>query len=148
MHNGQPTSYMPLATAMANNLMITMGFLAAGWESSKIWRTIGAGPFPTKLPFMGEMPPGIEPIYRLGESAANLVFRADVEAAEKRFNVFLKRMWDNWMPGSLVFKELARVGVTPQIRPTKGLRLTPKATEGWLSPEEKILSVIGGRGRK
>jgi len=139
--------YMPLGTAMANNLIITMGLLAAGWEGAKIARTIGLGPMPTKLPFMGEMPPGIEPFYRLGESATNLVFKFDPETAEKRFDVFLKRTWDNWMPGSLVLKEMARVGWAPQLA-FAGQRLTPVPTEEMEPTGAKILSVIGGRRRK
>jgi hypothetical protein len=139
--------YMPLATAAANNIAITMGLLAAGWEGTKIARTIGLGPMPTKLPFMGEIPPGIEPFYRLGESAANLAFKMDPDAAEKRARIFLKRTWDNWMPGSLVFKELARVGAFPQMA-IAGQRLTPVATEEAEPLETRILSVIGGRGRK
>jgi len=138
----------PLATWAANNIILTLAMIGAGWEASKAVRTVGLGPFPTKIPFT-EMPPGVEPIARLMESGQNLLLRGDIETAEKRFETFLKRAWDNWMPGSLFYKELARVGWTPQFfEPITGKRLTPLPTERYKTTFEKLESVIGGKGRK
>jgi hypothetical protein len=139
---GGSRDFAPLGMWMANNVAITMGLIGLGWEAKKVYRTIFLGPFPAELPD----PPGLQPFFHLGNAFGNTFFRGDIEAAEKNMATALRRAWDNWVPGSLVYKEMAKVGWTPQLK-LSGVRLTPKAKLAYLGTGGKIAAVAGGRGR-
>jgi hypothetical protein len=136
--------YVPLATAMANNLVLLFAVTQVlDWSVQKGLRTIALGPFTGKVPFVeGEAPPQIDPFIKmLGGIRAAL--GGDIDGMEKRFETALKKAWDNFIPGSLVYKELARIGEVPQLKPF-GQRLTPKASKQYATPAEKLQSVFGG----
>jgi hypothetical protein len=135
--------YAPLATAFANNMLLMMALTGAGWELTKVGRTIAFGPFSGKTVVEGEIPPGVDPFIKaLGGIRAALT--GDIEGAEKRLETAMKRAWDNWIPGSLVYKELARIDVAPQLS-LWGKQLTPYPTQRYATPEEKVASVFGRR---
>ena len=148
---GASRDYAPQAVWMANNLMITLGFLGLGWEADKIFRTVVFGPMPTELPLD---PPGIQPFRHAAAAFANTFFRFDVEAAEKNMGTALRRAWDNWVPGSLVYKEMSKVGwaphqwfMGPTVLQAGDVKLTPEAKYADLCAAAKAASVLGGRGR-
>jgi hypothetical protein len=136
--------YAPLATAVANNLLLMFALTGiVGWSWDKAQRTIAFGPFSGRTMLEGEMPPGIDPIVKSIGSIRNVI-TGDLEGAEKRLETAMKKAWDNWVPMSLVYKELAKVGVTPSLRdPVFGAKLTPKPTKKYAEPYEKVLSVFG-----
>jgi hypothetical protein len=148
---GGSRDFGPMGMWAANNLMIGMAFYAAGWEAGKIFRTVGLGPFPIELPLD---PPGVQPFRHMAQAFGNYFFRLDPEAAEKNMTTALRRSWDNWVPGSLVYKELSKVGWAPHqwmkgpgILRAGDVKLTPEAKYAGLDTGEKILSVTGGRGQ-
>ena len=66
----------------------------------------------------------------------------------------LRRAWDNWVPGSLVYKEMSKVGWAPHqwargpgVLRYGDIKFTPEALYSNLGPGAKITSVLGGRGR-
>lgn len=136
--------YMPLATAFANNMLLFFALTSiVGWEGAKVWRTIGLGPFSGKTVWEGEIPPGVDPFVKvLGGVRAALM--GDFEGAEKRLETAMKKSWDNWLPGSLVYKELRKIGVTPSVT-LWGTKLTPRPTKRYREPHEKVLSIFGAK---
>ena len=137
---GQEADLAPLATWVANNLMITLALVSAGWSAGKVIRTVGLGPFPTELPGA----PGLAPFGHAAQAFGNLVFKGDKERAEKNMRTAFRRAWDNWVPGSLMYRELAKTGVAPQILMGE-TRLTPLPSLRYASTPEKVASVLGGR---
>jgi hypothetical protein len=136
--------YAPLATAFANNILLMFALTGVvGWSWDKAQRTIAFGPFSGRTFLEGEVPPGIDPVVKSLGSIRNVI-TGDFEGAEQRLETAMKKAWDNWVPMSLVYKELAKVGVTPRINdPIFGARLTPKAKKKYAEPYEKVLSVFG-----
>ncbi len=148
---GGSRDFGPMGMWAANNLMIGLAFYGLGWEATKIFKTVALGPFPVELPID---PPGVQPFRHSAQAFGNLFFRMDVEAAEKNMATALRRAWDNWVPGSLVYKELSKVGWAPHqwmkgpgIMRLGDIKLTPQAKYAGLGVGEKVLSVTGGRGR-
>ena len=136
--------YAPLATAFANNILLMFALTGlVGWSWDKAQRTIAFGPFSGRTFLEGEIPPGIDPIVKSLGAIRNVI-TGDLEGAEKRLETAMKKAWDNWVPMSLVYKELAKVGAVPKISdPIFGARLTPKAKYRYAEPYEKVLSVFG-----
>jgi len=137
--------YAPMATYAANNLLLIMGMVAAGWSAKKGLSTFLTGPFPTELPST----PGLAPLGHAAQAFGNLVFKQDPKQAKKNFDTAFKRAWDNWVPGSLLYKDLAKIGFpyTPQIK-VGDIRLTPKPTLRYKTTAEKIAHILGGRESK
>jgi len=135
--------YAPLATAFANNMLIGMALVGAGWELTKVGRTIAFGPFSGRTIIEGETPPGVDPFVKsLGAIRAALT--GDLEGAEKRLESAMKKAWDNWIPGSLVYKEFARIDVAPQLS-LWGQALTPSPSKRFAEWPEKVTSIFGSQ---
>lgn len=133
--------FAPLATALANNMLIAMALTGAGWELTKVGRTIALGPFSGKTVWEGEIPPGVDPFIK-GLGGIRAALTGDFEGAEKRLESAMKRAWDNWIPGSLVYKEMAKIDVVPHLS-LWGKALTPYPTKRYAPTGEKIASVFG-----
>jgi hypothetical protein len=147
---GGSRDFAPIGMWAVNNLMISMAFVGLGWEAKKVFRTVGLGPFPTELPLD---PPGVQPFRHLSQAFGNYFFRLDPEAAEKNMQTALRRAWDNWVPGSLVYKEMSKVGWAPHqwfmgpgVLRAGDIKLTPEAKYAYLGPGAKVATVLGGRG--
>ena len=148
---GGSRDFAPIGMWAVNNLMIAMAFVGLGWEAKKVFRTVGLGPFPTELPLD---PPGVQPFRHAAQAFGNYFFRLDPEAAEKNMQTAFRRAWDNWVPGSLVYKEMSKVGWAPHqwargpgVLRYGDIKFTPEALYSNLGPGAKAAAVLGGRGR-
>jgi hypothetical protein len=148
---GGSRDFAPIGMWAANNIMIGLAFVGLGWEATKVFKTVALGPFPTELPID---PPGVQPFRHAAQAFGNLFFRMDPEAAEKNMSTALRRAWDNWVPGSLVYKEMSKVGWAPHqwargpgVLRYGDIKLTPEAKYADLGPAAKAASIVGGRGR-